>query len=822
MNEPEPAAPERTPLVARITGRLKGWAGSAWRKAGPAFLGVALLVGAALGYLLAPRRAAAPRPRAGKAQPDQQPGKKAEPAKKPTVWTCSMHPQIRQPKPGRCPICGMELIPLVEEPQGGATSLRRFVTSEAARKLMQVETSPVERKFVTATVRMVGKVDYDETRLAYITSWVSGRIDRMYVDFTGITVRPGDHMVYIYSPDLRTGQEEFLIAWRRWQSAKRGGDADDIASAKAILDATRKKLELWGLLPAQIEQLEKSGRTDDHVTIYAPAGGIVIHKNAQEGMYVRTGTRIYTIADLSRLWVKLDAYESDLLWLRYGQQVAFTTEAYPGEEFHGRISFIDPVLNAKTRTVKVRVDVPNPEGKLKPGMFVRALVRARVAAGGRVMAPDLSGKWICPMHPSVVKDHAGKCDICEMPLVTTESLGFVPVREVASARPLVIPASAPLITGTRTSGARAVVYVEVPGAERPTFIGREVVLGPKAGDYYVVRHGLREGERVVTRGNFKIDSALQILARPSMMSPEPGQAAAGHHHGGQAPPKKGATATPGGMPVPAAFRTQLRALQGAHAALQGALAAGGLAEIRAAFAAFGGAVDKVDASALPAKARLQWNELAMLLKNDSVVGAEVRDPDHARREAATLKGHLARLEAAFGLAAGAPARVVEPPEALKAQLAKLLDAYFAAQAALAGDDLKAAAAAVARAAEVVAAVDMKTLPHDAHVAWMRELPSLRKALDEMRGARDIVGARAGFALLSDEMTRLVRIFGLAAGRPVHLLRCPMAFNNRGASWLQPDTEVRNPYFGSAMPRCGEVIETLKGRGSSVEGRGVRE
>jgi len=246
-------------------------------------------------------------------------------------------------------------------------------------------------------------------------------------------------------------------------------------------------------------------------------------------MYVDTGTKIYTIADLSRLWVKLDAYESDMMWIRYGQEVEFTTEAYPGEVFTGRISFIDPVLDPKTRTVKLRVNIDNPDVKLKPEMFVRAVVRARVSAGGRVMDVAMVDKWICPMHPDVVKDSQGMCDICEMDLVTAESLGYVAVDEVAEA-PVVIPASAPLITGKR-----AVVYVQVPDKEKPTFEGREVVLGPRAGDYYIVESGLSEGQMVVTKGNFKIDSALQIQAKPSMMNPSGQEMPAehaehGHHH----------------------------------------------------------------------------------------------------------------------------------------------------------------------------------------------------------------------------------------------------------------------------------------------------
>jgi Cu(I)/Ag(I) efflux system membrane fusion protein len=241
----------------------------------------------------------------------------------------------------------------------------------------------------------------------------------------------------------------------------------------------------------------------------------VIHKNAQEGAYVKTGDRIYTVADLSRVWVKLDAYESDLPWLRYGQMVTFTTEAWPGETFKGTIAFTDPVLNTATRTVNVRVNVANPELKMKPGMFVRAVAHPLIAEDGKVTNPSLAGKWICPMHPEVVKDQSDDCDICGMPLVTAEELGYV-ASDTATA-PLVIPATAPLITGTR-----AVVYVEIPDQEKPTYEGREIMLGPKAGGFYIVHHGLKEGERVVTQGAFKLDAELQIRAKPSMMSPEGG------------------------------------------------------------------------------------------------------------------------------------------------------------------------------------------------------------------------------------------------------------------------------------------------------------
>jgi Cu(I)/Ag(I) efflux system membrane fusion protein len=372
---------------------------------------------------------------------------------------------------------------------------------------------------------MVGKVDYDETRLRNITSRVAGRLDRLYVDYTGVPVRQGDHLVDMYSPEVLAAQEELIQALAALESLK-GSDIEIIReTARATIEAARGKLQLWGLLPEQIKEIEQRGKTSDHITIYAPMSGIVIHKNAVEGMYVQTGTRIYTIADFSQVWVKLDAYESDLKLLHYGQNVEFTTISYPGEVFTGSIVFIDPVLNAKTRTVKIRVNTPNAHGKLKPQMFVKAQVRAKLAVGGKVIAPNLRGKWISPMHPEIIKDAPGKCDICGMDLVPAEELGFVSADPAKTEMPLVIPVSAALRTGKRT-----VVYVQLPGTDKPTFEGREVVLGPRAGDYYIVHSGLEEGELVVTHGNFKIDSALQIQAKPSMLSPEAAPAAGSYQH----------------------------------------------------------------------------------------------------------------------------------------------------------------------------------------------------------------------------------------------------------------------------------------------------
>ncbi|MEQ8763392.1 MAG: efflux RND transporter periplasmic adaptor subunit [Planctomycetota bacterium] len=427
----------------------------------------------------------------------------------PEIWTCPMHAQIRLPAPGPCPICGMDLVPLAHTSDDDP---RRLVMSPAAKALAQVEVAPVERRRVTRPVRMVGKIDFDETLVRTISAWVGGRLDRLYVDYTGVTVNRGDHLVRLYSPELFTAQEELLAAKERLQSNEKEASEFLQKSNRTAYASAREKLLLWGMTEEQVAEIEARGSANDHVMITSPASGVVIDKRVDEGAYVETGTPIYRIADLEHLWVRLDAYEQDLPWLRYGQKVVLEVEALPGQTFEGVISYIDPFIHEHTRTAKVRVNVDNSRGRLKPGMFVRAVVAARLGAGGLVQGRALQGKWVSPMHPEIVKDSPGDCDICGMDLVPAESLGLVS-QEGSGPLPLVVPASSVLITGKR-----AVAYVEVPGMDRPTYEGREVVLGPRAGDDIIVESGLEEGELIVVHGAFRIDSSMQIRAKPSMMS----------------------------------------------------------------------------------------------------------------------------------------------------------------------------------------------------------------------------------------------------------------------------------------------------------------
>jgi len=427
------------------------------------------------------------------------------------TWTCSMHPQVQSSEPGNCPICGMKLIP-VEKGAGADDAPRTMSMSPSSKALADIQTTVIERRFPEAEIRLVGKLGYDETKEKSLTARFPARIDELFVNFTGIRVKQGDHLARVYSPELLTAQSELLSAYR-------------FDPNSSTTRAAREKLRLWDLLPEQIESILQSGKASDRFELKAPISGVVVHKNVNEGDYIKTGQPLFRIVDLSELWLRLDAYESDLAWLRFGQPVSFTVEAYPGLTFQGQITFINPEIDPRTRTVSIRVNVPNPDQKLKPGMFAKAVVRSNVALAGKVFSPQFAGKWISPMHPEIVKDGPGSCDICGMDLVPAEELGYV--QDLNTEPPLVVPASAVLRTGKR-----AVIYIEVPNTDNPTYEGREIEIGPRAGDVFIVSSGLEPGDRVVTSGAFKIDSALQIQAKPSMMNPEGGGPAPVHDHGG--------------------------------------------------------------------------------------------------------------------------------------------------------------------------------------------------------------------------------------------------------------------------------------------------
>jgi hypothetical protein len=514
---------------------------------------------------------------------------------------------------------------------------------------------------------------------------------------------------------------------------------------------------------------------------------------------------------------------------------------------------------------------------------------------------SLAGKWISPMHPEVVKDEPGTCDVCGMQLVRAETLGYVTAATDEKKPPLVIPHLAALVTGTR-----AIVYVELPGmhsaaepalqtlsavvrdgepadirsafsaysdmldrpydqpgtdyarelwnqyADRlgrqaldgqrarnqqeaeqilgqievimsearepfaplgqPTFEGREIVLGPRAGDYYLVRHGVEEGELVVTQGNFKIDAEIQIQAKPSMMTPE-GGGGDGHDHGGHG---DGAMKPddPGHadhkMALPAGFSEQLRVLEAAYRAVSQAVREAELARINAAFKDFGKALAEIDGSELTGHPRRLWKEYQMLLENDVVEGNQARRLAEADDVYLLLARHMRRMREQLGTAPGQQRpieHIVVAPE-FQAQLVQVWLAYLAMQQALAADDFAKAGPALGGLESGLAAIDAQSLAGQALHVWRREQANLTKLLARLKETRDIKSMRTAFLPLSEEIGVLAKTFGFGSSESVFELHCPMAFEGRGGIWYQNSDQVRNPYYGATMLKCADRVEAI--------------
>lgn len=556
-------------------------------------------------------------------------------AGEPQLYTCSMHPSVRLPDPdAKCPICFMDLIPVTDD--GGEGSELRVTMSESAAVLSRIETAPVGRFFPTAEVRLYGKVTYDETSVARLTAYFPGRIERLFVNYLGVPVSQGDHMAEVYSPDLIAAFEEFRQAQA---SAKNSTATSEIvrSATRDTLTAAREKLRLFGITPEQIAAVEDGSFASDRLTIYAPIGGVVTHLAVREGDYVQTGEPIATIADLSRLWLDMEAYESQLPLLRWGQRVTFTVEAHPGETFEGRVSFIEPMIDDRTRTAAVRVAVDNAERRLKPGMFASAVVRTRVADNGAVVSNELAGRWVSPMHPTVVKDGPGQCDVCGMDLVPAESLGVVG-DPAGAEEPLAIPRSAVLFTGKRS-----VVYVEVSDAEQPTYEGRSVVLGPRAGDFYIVRDGLTRNESVVVNGAFRIDSAMQIAAKPSMMTPGGGGGGNPHAgHGGMAGDSM--PEMPLRVPVLDSFVFALKPVYAAYLDAQESLAADDLGGFIQAASDIKTALGFVEEAGLVGEPLAEWRRAAARLRVEDAITSI----DTARARFERMSEGVIALQRRFG------------------------------------------------------------------------------------------------------------------------------------------------------------------------------
>ena len=374
------------------------------------------------------------------------------------MWTCSMHPQIMQPEPGDCPICGMELIPA----DTGADGLLadQFKLTKNALALANIQTSVVGQGMVDGnTIKLSGKIVENEEANTVQVSYFSGRIERLKVSFTGEEVRKGQLLASIYSPELYAAQQELLTA------------ASLKESQPALYEAVRNKLKLWKLSENQINQIVTSGKVLENFPVYATVSGTVSEKLVEQGDYVKQGQPLLKISNLNTVWANFDVYENQIDLFKKGQAVLVTTKTYSNKEFKAKVDFIDPILDTRTRTVKLRVVLSNTNEIFKPGMFVEGRLERMTSNKEQV---------------------------------------------------LTVPASAVLWTGERS-----VVYIK-PNPDQPVFEMREVVLGNQVGDEYEVLEGLNIGNEIVTNGTFTVDAAAQLQGKKSMMNKDGGKAMTGH------------------------------------------------------------------------------------------------------------------------------------------------------------------------------------------------------------------------------------------------------------------------------------------------------
>jgi Cu(I)/Ag(I) efflux system membrane fusion protein len=357
-------------------------------------------------------------------------------------WTCTMHPQVHMDRPGVCPICGMDLIKKVAEEKSEPTNdkdMANMVSLSGKKQVLaNVSTVIVKKENLQEQVTAYSYLDFVENNRKTISARFNGRIEKLFVDKTGEYIKKGQPLFEIYSPDLVQAQNEYLIALNNSTNG----------NSTSLLNASKKKLEIFGLTPDQIQTLESTRVINITLTYHSPVSGTVIEKKVQEGVYVNEGTAIYDVAELSTLWNIAEVYENNLSTVKIGSPVKLHLRAYPGEEFSGRVTFIYPVINSQTRTVKVRSTFSNLGGKLKPQMY------------GETVFDRTGGQG------------------------------------------LLVPADAVIIAGKR-----AVVWAKTGDG---MFEARSVQIGNRFGDKYQIISGLKEGDEIAATGGFLIDSESQL------------------------------------------------------------------------------------------------------------------------------------------------------------------------------------------------------------------------------------------------------------------------------------------------------------------------
>ncbi|MRR55535.1 MAG: efflux RND transporter periplasmic adaptor subunit [Deltaproteobacteria bacterium] len=370
-----------------------------------------------------------------------------------TQYTCPMHPFIIKDKPGACPICGMSLVPVQKgDGEKGAKAddgmLSEITLSPTQQLMANVETEEARNEPLAKEITAVGIVAYDQARQAKVTAWIAGRIDRLYVTRVGDWVSRSKPVAELYSPDLVSAQQEYLLALKSRATLKDSPIASISQGGEGLVASARQKLKLMGVKDHQIASLERSGEPNIRLPIYTPLSGVVIEKLVLAGQYVNVGDPLFAIADLSTVWVDVEVYENEFPFVKIGQKVEFSSLSYPGTIFTGKVSFIYPFLDPNTRTIKVRVELPNPGGKLKPEMYMRGVIKVPQGMG------------------------------------------------------LSVPVTAVLDTGKRK-----VVWVE---KEPGSYVPRDVTTADQSGGRIRILSGLKAGEKVAVSGGYLIDSEAQL------------------------------------------------------------------------------------------------------------------------------------------------------------------------------------------------------------------------------------------------------------------------------------------------------------------------
>lgn len=423
------------------------------------------------------------------------------------LYQCSMHPNVISERPGTCPICAMDLQKVKKIDAKGIPGRAPVDLTAQQQQLINIRVTPVVESDAAQTIRAVGIITYDATRVADVNARVMGWVDQLHADKPGQLVQKDEPLLALYSPDLYSAQKEYLLAWERVdqkQSSVAQGQSAQLKeylsanrnSAVSLLESARKRLELWEISEEQIKRLEETRTPENTLELVAPLTGVVLEKKVFPKQMIQAGMMLYRIADLSQVWLEIEVYEYELPLLQVGQTVTVRVDAIPDETFDGKVDFIYPYLENKTRTTKVRVILPNPDGRLRPAMYAHAETRVELG------------------------------------------------------QQLLVPSGAVFDTGKRQ-------YVFVKQDEG-VFVPKEVVLGPKSQDRFVVRNGVEAGDMVVIDGNFLLDSESQLKAAASGSADE--TSAEAHQH---------MTMT---MPLPAEAGELFKPLINDYLSIQSALA----------------------------------------------------------------------------------------------------------------------------------------------------------------------------------------------------------------------------------------------------------